>query len=49
VNLRRFSVGIGPFAANPGSTGDRGILNEETFRRDYYQRYGSSSVDQFQG
>jgi lipopolysaccharide/colanic/teichoic acid biosynthesis glycosyltransferase len=33
VNLRRFSVGIGPFAANPGSTGDRGILNEETFHR----------------
>ncbi len=33
MNLRRFSVGIGPFASNSGSTGDRGILNEETFLR----------------
>ena len=33
MNLRRYSVGIGPFAANPGSTGERGILNEETFHR----------------
>ena len=33
MNLRRFSVGIGPFAANPGLTGERGILNEETFHR----------------
>ena len=33
MNLRRHSVGIGPFAANAGSTGDRGIVNEETFHR----------------
>jgi lipopolysaccharide/colanic/teichoic acid biosynthesis glycosyltransferase len=32
-NLRRYSVGIGPFAINSESTGDRGILNEEAFRR----------------
>jgi lipopolysaccharide/colanic/teichoic acid biosynthesis glycosyltransferase len=33
VNLRRYSVGIGPFAANSDPTGGRGILNEETFHR----------------
>jgi hypothetical protein len=49
VNLQRFSAGIGLFAANPGSTRERGILDEEPFRRDYYQRYGSSSVYQSQG
>ena len=33
MNLRRYSVGIGPFAANSDPTGGRGILNEETFHR----------------
>jgi lipopolysaccharide/colanic/teichoic acid biosynthesis glycosyltransferase len=33
VNLRRYSVGIGPFATNSEPSGDRGILNEETFHR----------------
>ena len=33
MNLRRYSVGIGPFAANSEPSGDRGILNEETFHR----------------
>jgi lipopolysaccharide/colanic/teichoic acid biosynthesis glycosyltransferase len=33
VNLRRYSVGIGPFAANSEPSGERGILNEETFHR----------------
>ena len=33
MNLRRFRGGIGPFTANSRSTGDRGILNEETFLR----------------
>lgn len=33
MNLRRYSVGIGPFAANSEPIGDRGILNEETFHR----------------
>jgi lipopolysaccharide/colanic/teichoic acid biosynthesis glycosyltransferase len=33
VNLRRHSVGIGPFAAHAQPTGDRGILNEEAFHR----------------
>ena len=33
MNLRRYTVGIGPFAATSESNGDRGILNEETFHR----------------
>jgi lipopolysaccharide/colanic/teichoic acid biosynthesis glycosyltransferase len=33
VNLRRHSVGIGPFAADSKSSEDRGIVNEETFHR----------------
>jgi lipopolysaccharide/colanic/teichoic acid biosynthesis glycosyltransferase len=33
VNLRRYSVGIGPFATNSEPSGERGILNEETFHR----------------
>jgi lipopolysaccharide/colanic/teichoic acid biosynthesis glycosyltransferase len=35
VNLQRSldRVGIGPFAAKAASSGDRGILNEETFHR----------------
>jgi len=31
--LRRYRLGIGPFAANSEPSGDRGILNEETFHR----------------
>jgi len=33
VNLRRHSVGIGPFAANAQPSADRGILSEEAFLR----------------
>jgi lipopolysaccharide/colanic/teichoic acid biosynthesis glycosyltransferase len=33
VNLRRYTVGIGPLAANSEPSGDRGILNQETFHR----------------
>jgi lipopolysaccharide/colanic/teichoic acid biosynthesis glycosyltransferase len=33
VNLRRHSVGLGPFAANAQPSADRGILNEEAFHR----------------
>jgi lipopolysaccharide/colanic/teichoic acid biosynthesis glycosyltransferase len=33
VNLRRHSVGIGPFAVNAQSSKDRGILSEEAFHR----------------
>ena len=33
MNLRRHSVGIGPFAAEARPTADRGIANEETFHR----------------
>jgi lipopolysaccharide/colanic/teichoic acid biosynthesis glycosyltransferase len=33
VNLRRHSVGIGPFAANSQPSGERDILNEEAFHR----------------
>ena len=33
MNLRRHSVGIGPFAAAAPPAADRGILNEEAFHR----------------
>ena len=33
MNLRRHSVGIGPFAVNAQSSKDRGILSEEAFHR----------------
>ncbi len=33
MNLRRHSVGLGPFAAHAQPNADRGILNEEAFHR----------------
>ena len=33
MNLRRHSVGIGPFASEARSNEDRGIVNQETFHR----------------
>ncbi len=33
MNLRRHSVGIGPFAANAQPSADRGVLSEEAFPR----------------
>ena len=38
MNLRRHSVGIGPFAANAKPSADRGVLSEEAFHAHDFAR-----------